>query len=206
MKTKSVLFFSCFVAVMLAASVATAAPRGGNHFMSMPARGGRPFVANGMGRWSGQHWNGQHWNGGNWGGNWHHHHHDHDDFNNVVFIGGFPFWGWGWGWGYPYYGYYPPYGYYPYGYYGSGYYGAGYGGYGYGDRSRVAGMQRQLAQAGYYHGAIDGIMGPRTRYALRAYRHDHPNGNGNNNYGGSPTLRDHPYSPPPITTEPSPTY
>jgi hypothetical protein len=211
MKTKSVLFFSCFVTVMLAASVATAAPRGGNHFMSMPARGGRPFVANGMGRWSGQHWNGQHWNGGNWGGNWHHHHHhDHDDFNNVVFIGGFPFWGWGWG--YPYYGYYPPYGYYPYGYYGSGYYGSysynygnGYG-YGHGYDAKVAELQHRLSNAGYYRGEIDGIFGPRTRYALRAYRHDHPNGNDNNNYGGSPTLRDHPYSPPPITTEPSPTY
>jgi Putative peptidoglycan binding domain len=173
MKTKYILFFSCFVAVMLAASVATAgmhggARGGGTHSMSMPARGGHPFVPNGMGRFSGQRWNGQHWNGGNW----HHHHHDHDDFNNVVFIGGFPFWGWGWGWGYPYYGYYPPYGYYPYGYYGTGYYGAGYG-YGYGNRSRVAGMQRQLAHAGYYHGAIDGIMGPRTRRALQAYQRDH---------------------------------
>jgi hypothetical protein len=121
-----------------------------------------------MGRFSGQHWN-----GGNWGGNWHHHH-DHDDFNNFVFIGGFPFWGWGWG--YPYYGYYPPYGYPPYGYYPygyGGYYGAGYGGYGYGARSRVAGMQRQLAHAGYYHGSIDGIMGPRTRRALQAFQHDH---------------------------------
>jgi hypothetical protein len=166
MKTKSLLSLSCFVAVMLAASVATAGLHGGggSHFMSMPAGGGRPFVGNGMGRFSGQHWN-----GGNWGGNWHHHH-DHDDFNNFVFIGGFPFLGWGWG--YPYYGYYPPYGYYPYGY-GGGYYGAGYGGYGYGYRSRVAGMQRQLAHAGYYHGSIDGIMGPRTRRALQAFQRDH---------------------------------
>ena len=169
MNTKPILFLSCFVAVTLAASVVTAAPRGGNHFTSMPARGGGGFPHNGMGTWGG----GQHWSNGNWGGNWHHHHHDHDDFNNFVFIGGFggfPFWGWG----YPY-----GYGYYPYGYYGNGYYGGpgyggyGYGGYGYGDRSRVAEMQRRLARAGYYHGSIDGIMGPRTRRAMHAYRRDH---------------------------------
>jgi hypothetical protein len=176
MNTKPILFLSCFVAVTLATSVVTAAPRGGSHSMGMSPgmslRGGRPLTSNGM-RPMGN-WNGQHWNGGNWGGDWHHHHHhhhDHDNFNDVVFIGGFPFWGWGWdwgwGWGYPY-GYY---GYPPYGYYGNGYYGNS--SYGYGDRSRVAEMQRRLAQAGYYHGSIDGIMGPRTRRAMRAYQRDH---------------------------------
>lgn len=168
MNTKSLLFLSWFVAVTLAASVVTAAPRGGgNHFVSTPARGGgRPFVPNGMGRFSEQRWN-----SGNWGGNWHHHR-DHDDFDNVVFVGGFGFPFWGWGWGYPYG--YPPYGYYPYGYYGNGYYG-GYGysyGYGYGDRSRVGTIQRRLARAGYYHGSVDGIMGPQTRRAMRAYQRD----------------------------------
>src|SRR6266545_2987864 len=92
------------------------------------------------------------------------HHFNH--FNNVVFIGdfGFPWWwGWGpwsgWGWGYPY-----------------GYYGYNYGaGYGYSDSSgsRVAELQSRLASAGYYHGAIDGIMGPATRRAIRAYERDH---------------------------------
>src|SRR4029453_2685705 len=97
-------------------------------------------------------------------------------------------WGWGsypwWGGGYPYgaYGYGYPYGYgygygngyggYPYGYgygYSNGYHYSGYG-YGYGGRSgsRVAELQRRLTRAGYYHGAIDGIMGPRTRRAIRA--------------------------------------
>jgi len=28
-------------------------------------------------------------------------------------------------------------------------------------------------RAGYYHGAIDGIMGPATRRAIRAYERDH---------------------------------
>jgi hypothetical protein len=88
-------------------------------------------------------------------------------FNNVVFIGdfGFPWW-WGWGWG-PWWGWGSG---YPYGYYGYNY--GGYGSaYGYGDSSgsRVAELQRRLASAGYYHGAIDGIMGPATRRAIRAY-------------------------------------
>ena len=55
-------------------------------------------------------------------------------------------------------------------YYGSSY----YRGYGYnGRRSSVGRLQQQLARAGYYRGPIDGIMGPRTRYALRAYQHNH---------------------------------
>lgn len=185
---------------------------------------GQRFVANRNwnGNWNGQHWNGNHWNGqhwnnNHWGNNWnwnHHHHH-----NNVVFVDfGFPFWGW---WGYPYYyGYYPyGYGYYPYGSYGYGYYGNynynygngygydnGYGnGYSNGYDAKVAELQRRLANAGYYRGEIDGIWGSRTQYALKAYRHDHPNGNSNYGSGGHPTLRNTPYSPPPVTTEPTPT-
>jgi hypothetical protein len=172
MKTKSLLFSGCFLALMLAGSAVTAAPHGGggsggggSHFSSMAPRGGGAFMHNGAGRWSGQHWNG-HWHGGDW----HHHHHDH--FEDVVFIGGFPFWDWWYPWGYPYYGYYPPYGYYPYGYYGNGYYGGNDYGYGHGDRSSVVELQRRLAHAGYYHGSIDGIMGPQTRRALRAYQRD----------------------------------
>src|ERR1043166_4125956 len=93
-------------------------------------------------------------------------------FNDVIFIGnfGFPWW-WGWGGG-PWWGWGSG---YPYGYYGGNNYG-GYGpGYGYGDSSgsRVAELQSRLARAGYYHGAIDGIMGPATRRAIRAYERDH---------------------------------
>jgi len=186
MNTKS--FLICFIVVMLATSMATA---GTHHGHFAPAQGG--FVRNGTGSFHGGNWNGGNWNGGNW----HHHHHD-GNFNNFVFIGsfGFPFLGYPYGYGYyPYsYGYYPygygygP-GYYGYGsgyygygagYYGSGYYGNGYSrsnysrGYGYnGNRSRVVRLQQQLARAGYYRGPIDGIMGSRTRYALRAYQHDH---------------------------------
>jgi hypothetical protein len=96
------------------------------------------------------------------------HHFNH--FNDVIFIGnfGFPWW-WGWGWG-PWWGWG-----YPYGYYGGYNYGDYGSGYGYGDssRSRVAELQRRLARAGYYHGAVDGIMGPATRRAIRAYERDH---------------------------------
>ena len=187
MTTKLLLFLSCFAAVTLTTSAVSAAPHGGHgggHFVSMPARGGNTFTRSGTGTWSGQRCWGGTWSGRNWnGGNWHHHHNN----NDVVFIGsfGFPFWGWGWGYPYGSYGYGYPYGYgygygYPYGYgydydYGNYYGDAGYGnqGYGYGDRSRggssVAQLQRRLARAGYYHGSIDGIMGPETRRAIRAY-------------------------------------
>jgi len=184
--SKLVLFVICLFVLMFTAPLVTAAPRGGGaHFASGPRSG--------MGTWSGQRWGGN-WHGGNWGGrnwgghnwnnwngNWHHHH------NNVIFIGdfGFPWW-WGWGWGpsggwgwdggypYGYYGYGYPYGYgYGYGYGGNQYGDYGYGnGYGDSSRSRVAELQRRLARAGYYHGSIDGVLGPQTRRAIRAYERD----------------------------------
>jgi len=98
----------------------------------------------------------------------------------------------GFGRSYYSYGSYPyRYSYYPYGY---SYYPYDYGypySYGYYPYNRpiyrgdiyngaiVAQVQRHLARAGYYHGAIDGVMGPRTHYAIRAYERDHglrPNG------------------------------
>jgi Putative peptidoglycan binding domain len=193
MNTKS--FLVCFIVVMLATSIAMAGTQHGNF---APARGG--FVRNGTGSFHGGNWNGGHWNGGNWGGNSHHH---HDHFNDFVFIGGFgyPFFGYPYGYGYYPYGYgYAPYGYgygsgyngYGSGYngYGNSYYGNGYNGNSYygngvyrssyysgdrsnGSRSGVARLQRQLSRAGYYRGPIDGVMGSRTHYALRAYQHDH---------------------------------
>ena len=72
----------------------------------------------------------------------------------VVFVDefGFPFFP------YPYY--------YPYGYY---YYNQP----AYGNVSIVVEVQTRLARAGYYHGAIDGVMGPRTRYAIRVFERAH---------------------------------
>jgi len=95
------------------------------------------------------------------------------------------------GYGYPYYSYGPSvsfgfgypysYGYYPYGYssyypsdYSYGYYGYNRRGYdSYANGSIVIQVQSRLARAGYYRGAIDGAMGPRTHYAIQAYEHDH---------------------------------
>ena len=94
-------------------------------------------------------------------------------FNEIVVFDDF---------GFPFFPFYYPYPYYPYGYggygYQSGYDPYGYdGGYGYqggyGNQSSVVQLQRRLARAGYYHGAIDGIMGPATRRAIRAYERAH---------------------------------
>ena len=96
----------------------------------------------------------------------------------------------GGGWGYPYSGYsYSPfnysywpgssYGYYPYSYYQGSYYQSyphTYSyyepGYGY-DGAVVAQVQRRLGELGYYHGVVDGIMGPQTRAAIAAFESTH---------------------------------
>jgi len=161
--SKVVIFLSCLFAATLTAPLVIAAGHGGGHgggfsgghsFAGRPGMGmpGRP----GMGMRS--------------AGNRHDHfdhHHDHFFHHDVIFIGdfGFPWW-WGWGWG-PWWGWNWD---YQYGYYGG--YGSGYG-YGDSSQSRVAELQRRLARAGYYHGSIDGIMGPQTRRAIRAYERDH---------------------------------
>jgi hypothetical protein len=101
---------------------------------------------------------------------------------------GYPY-GYGYGYGYPYgsgYGY-------DSGGYGGSYYGDQNGydssnydqggddssnydrnGYGSNDRSAVAAevadLQDKLARAGYYHGQIDGVLGPETRHALVRYQ------------------------------------
>jgi hypothetical protein len=41
------------------------------------------------------------------------------------------------------------------------------------DSSVVSRVQEQLAHDGYYKGAIDGVAGSRTYYAIRAYQRDH---------------------------------
>jgi hypothetical protein len=89
----------------------------------------------------------------------------------------------GYGYGYPYYSYGPSvsfgfgspysYGYYPYDY-SYGYYGYNRPGYdSYANGSIVIQVQSRLARAGYYRGVIDGVMGPRTHYAILAYERDH---------------------------------
>src|SRR6266480_413921 len=198
MNAKFILFLSCFAAMTLIPSAVNAAPRSGGghgghgghhayhgghgeyhgghsgHFSSISPRGGHKFSGSGStfsrgrkwnGNWSSRNWSGRKWSWGNWSGG-----------DRFIFVGGFGYpyyWNWYpyWGWGVPYafnYGYYS-YGYNPsyghnYDYYSDPTYG-----YGYADRSSIVQLQRRLARAGYYYGAIDGIMGPQTRRAIRAY-------------------------------------
>ena len=75
----------------------------------------------------------------------------------------------------------PGYSRYPYSYYGgypSSYYGGGYpynysyygSGYRYGySGSTVAAVQQRLGRLGYYHGVVDGDIGPQTRSAIAAF-------------------------------------
>jgi hypothetical protein len=148
--------------------------------------------SNWNGNWNGRrsNWNANNWHGNNWhGNNWNGHRHGCN--NNVVFYGGgFGYPWYPWYYSYPYYGSYYPYGGYPGAYFDVSYnstgdpsnYGINYDGSsgepvydGNGDNygSVVAGVQRRLARDGYYHGTIDGVMGSRTYYAIRAYQRDH---------------------------------
>jgi len=92
-----------------------------------------------------------------------HGHRCHWHNNSWVIIDPW-FWGYGWG-GYPY-----GYSYYDDGYapeeYSQSEYDSGNG------DSSVSQVQTALARAGYYHGAIDGSMGPATRNALRRFQRD----------------------------------
>src|SRR6266567_1990720 len=193
MNAKFILFLSCFAAMTLIAPAVNAAPRSGGghggpggqhggpgayhgaqrgahggHFSSISPRGGHKFSRSGStfsrgGKWGGGNWSGGNWSGRNWSGG-----------DRFVFIGGFGYpyyWDWypSWGWGIPYA--------FNYGYYSSGYnpsHRYDYDrysdpAYGHADRSSIAQLQRRLARAGYYNGAIDGIMGSQTRRAIRAY-------------------------------------
>jgi Ni/Co efflux regulator RcnB len=95
--------------------------------------------------------------------NWNHHRHYRHRSNVFFGIGlGYPY-GYGYGYGYPYYGSYP---------YGYGYYGPRttvYATARINDDATVAAVQRRLARGGYYHGSVDGVIGPATRTAIRSF-------------------------------------
>ena len=153
MNWKKLILLSCVVPCVFAVSTATAQMRGQHGPIArMPMRSASMLnSASGFRRF----------NDGDF---------DRDDrfrrfhrFNEIIIFDnfGFPF--------FPFY-YPPPYYPYPYGdYYSYGYGGYGYQG-GYGNGSSVVQLQRRLAQAGYYHGPIDGIMGPQTRRAISRVR------------------------------------
>ncbi|MDP9100435.1 MAG: peptidoglycan-binding protein [Verrucomicrobiota bacterium] len=93
---------------------------------------------------------------------WNHHGYYRPRSNFYFGVGlGYPYDGYGYG--YPYYGAYP---------YGYGYYAPRttvYATRGINDDATVAAVQRRLARGGYYHGSVDGVIGPGTRTAIRAF-------------------------------------
>jgi hypothetical protein len=155
MKTKRIFLLVGVTALSLTATVASAAVRS-SPMMSRPAMA-RPTMSRPAPRFAPRTMAGTH---RFFNDRFHRFHRFHN--RTFVFVDTF---------GLPFFYPYPYYGYYPYGYYG--YYGDSDYGYGYGSSSRVAEVQRRLARAGYYHGPIDGIMGPQTRRAIRAYERDH---------------------------------
>ena len=78
----------------------------------------------------------------------------------------YPSYGYYSGWPYSNWGYGTSSGYYPYSYYNTySYYAPTYGYNG----TMVAAVQRRLGRLGYYHGVVDGVMGPQTRSAIAAF-------------------------------------
>jgi Putative peptidoglycan binding domain len=152
MKTKRAMFLSWLGTLVATASLALAAPHGGR---------GHPSSAHSApaARYGYSHYR---WIGHGRPYYWRH-------FHGRFYFG---YYGYPWYWGYPY-PYYFPYGYYyPYGYYNP-YNGGPVYDNGYSGATIVVDLQKQLAREGYYHGAIDGIVGPATRRAIRGYERDH---------------------------------
>lgn len=125
----------------------------------------------------------------NWHRDWDRHHAHFHNNRVFVFIDG-SWWGlYPWDY-YPNYAYNYPYGYdngYPYDYYNGypdSYYDPSYSS-DYDDQTgftgsqqpvanaTVSAVQSELAQLGYYHGAIDGVEGDETQAALARYQQDH---------------------------------
>src|SRR6266566_4806920 len=95
------------------------------------------------------------WHDQNW---WHSHH------SNIVFVFGAPYY-WNAGYWFPAWGYNP-----------NAYYAWDGPIYGYNHLPPdqvIANVQATLQQQGYYHGDVDGLVGPLTRAALADYQRDH---------------------------------
>jgi hypothetical protein len=176
------LFDSTPVAVAHGGSGGGAGHGGGGHGGGGHGGGGHGWGGHGGGAWGGHGrgawgghgggaWGGH--GGGAWGGHGHGFHHGRRFFGPGL---GFYDFGYPWWWddsGYPYYPY--PSQYYGDPYYGDPYYGDTYYGnpyYGNSDpRSSAAkALQAALARRGYYHGSVDGVLGPETRNAIRSFQ------------------------------------
>jgi Putative peptidoglycan binding domain len=95
------------------------------------------------------------WHDRNW---WHRRH------NRIVFVFGAPYY-WNAGYWFPAWGYYP-----------NAYYAWDGPIYAYNDLPPdqvIANVQAALQQEGYYHGEVDGLIGPLTRAAIADYQRDH---------------------------------
>jgi hypothetical protein len=149
---------------------------------SWAGHGGNSWGSRGHGGWA-NHGGGP--PGGFHGGSWSRHgrvawgRHGHGFRHGGRSFGpGFGFYGfgypWWWDWPYPGYAYYPN----PDSYYGDPYDGSIYYGNtddqprGNGDArwSSAKALQAELARRGYYHGSIDGMLGPETRNAIRSFQ------------------------------------
>lgn len=94
------------------------------------------------------------WHDQNW---WHSHH------NRIVFVFGAPYY-WNAGYWFPAWGYYP-----------NAYYAWDGPIYAYNNLPPdqvIANVQAALQQQGYYHGEVDGLIGPLTREAIAGYQRD----------------------------------
>jgi putative peptidoglycan binding protein len=193
MKTKGLIFVSCLAAGALMASPAMGKPTkkssvskskrmapqmtqvtrhnqnisprmgttryyGGTRYSGTRSYAGRQYA--GTGYYGGTRYYGNYYGGG----------------TRYYYGGGsYPYYGYSSGWPSSNWGYGTSWGYSPYSYYG-GYPYSGYNNYysyytptyGY-NASMVAAVQRRLGQLGYYHGVVDGVIGPQTRGAIAAF-------------------------------------
>jgi Putative peptidoglycan binding domain len=113
-----------------------------------------------------QNWQGQQYGAfQNYRGQWHDQGWWNSNYNRIVLIsGGWYFWNAGY-W-YPAWGYDSAYAYYPYD-------GPIYAYNNLPPDQVIANVQSTLHAQGYYHGAVDGALGPVTRAALGNYQRDH---------------------------------
>ena len=165
MTLKTLVALSAIAVAFVAAAPTADAQQSGRRAASQsPSFRSQPSISGSRTQFA--HRRGDRW-GGHRHGNWHHRRHYPRYYPRYS-----PFYGHPFGYGYPYgYGYGYP------------YFGASaalyYHGYHPAPRERayrpssggsvVAQVQQELARAGYYRGAVDGVIGNGTRSAIRAY-------------------------------------
>jgi hypothetical protein len=112
-----------------------------------------------------QNWQGQQYTVfRNYKSEWHDQGWWHSHYNNIVFVFGAPYF-WNAGYWFPAWGYYP-----------NAYYAWDGPIYGYNHLPPdqvIANVQAALQQQGYYHGEVDGLIGPLTREAIADYQRGH---------------------------------